>query len=328
MNKMSPFLCIALVLALVFSVAAQSSPANKTTKQQALTVDGVIAMVQAGLSDDVIVARLRKEEKPFDLSPDDMIRLKKAKVSDTIVEVMLDPKAEPKTPAAAAPPVANVSMSGASAITGIQPSGATPIAGNAPAGDLNDPMVPHDSGIYLFTKDRAGKPQMIVLERASIQGAKSGGFFTSAVTYGAVKAKTKAEIPGPHATIRAAELSPVFYFYFDDKQAGLGKSYFGMNSVSNPNQFVLLKLDVKKSHRETIIGKYSAWGSSSGTDSGASMPFKAERVRTGLYKVSVDPLPQGEYCFYASSGGTTAAGPMAMTTVNGTDIFDFGVDTE
>ena len=135
-------------------------------------------------------------------------------------------------------------------------------------------------------------------------------------------------IPGPHASIRVTESSPAFYFYFDDKQAGLGKTHFGMNSLSNPNQFVLLKLEVNKTDRETIIGKYSAWGSSSGADSGATIPFKSERIRTGLYKVGVEGMKAGEYCFFASSGGTTAAGPIAVTTTTGSDIFDFGVSME
>jgi hypothetical protein len=209
-----------------------------------------------------------------------------------------------------------------------RPSGGTPAAGGNAAGDLNDPMTPHDSGIYLYTKDRDGKPQMIVLERASYQGAKSGGFFGSAMTYGLVKAKSRAVINGPHANLRVSEPSPTFYFYFDDKQAGLGKTYFGVGSLSNPNQFVLLKLEVKKSDRETVIGKYSAWGSSSGSDAGATIPFKAERLRTGLYKVTVDAMPTGEYCFFASSGATTTAGPIAVTSTAGSDIFDFGVSLQ
>lgn len=209
-----------------------------------------------------------------------------------------------------------------------QPAGANPPAAGSEAGDPNDPVASHDSGIYLYTKDREGKPEMIVLERASVQGTKSGNFFGSAMTYGIVKAKSRAQIAGAHASIRTSDPSPVFYFYFDDKQAGLGKTHFGMNSLSNPNQFVLLKLEVKKADRETVIGKYSAWGSSSGADSGTTVPFKSERIRSGLYKVTVDAIPQGEFCFFASSGGVTAAGPIAMTTTTGSDIFDFGVGLE
>jgi hypothetical protein len=319
------FLVIVLCMPLAAAQTLSTKPASRAPHQESLTTDGVLAMVKAGVSDDVIVARLRKEEKPMDLSPNDIIRLKEAKVSDIVLKVMLDPKADVTAHVATTAPVPTPTFTGASAA---QPSAATPALANAPTGDPNDPTSPHDSGIYLYGKDRQGQPKMIVLERASIQGAKSGGFFTSAMTYGVVKAKTRAQIPGAHASIRSSESAPVFYFYFENKQAGLGKTYFGMNNVSNPNQFVLLKLEVKKSNRETVIGKYSAWGSSSGTDSGASMPFKSERIRDGLYKVTVDSLPGGEYCFYASSGGTTAAGPIAVTTTSGTDIFDFGVGTE
>jgi hypothetical protein len=326
---MSPYFRVLLLLLSALPASGQQpvvkKTATQTAKPQALTVDGVLSMVQAGLSDDVIIARLRKQAQPFDLTSDDMIRLKQGKVSDAVLKVMLDPKAD-LTPA---PPTPTPVVVQSPVVPGVaRPSGATPGSGDA-TGDPNDPMVPHDSGIYLFTKDRQGKPEMIVLERASYQGAKSGGFFGSAMTYGAVKAKTKAVIPGPHASLQVSETSPVFYFYFDDKQAGLGKTYFGVGSLSNPNQFVLLKLEVKKSDRETVIGKYSVWGSSSGSDAGATIPFKTERLRTGLYKVTVDGMQQGEYCFYASSGSTTTAGgPVAMTTTTGTDIFDFGVGTQ
>jgi hypothetical protein len=333
---MSIYFRILLAIALVLPAAAQQAPAKKTSssdaKAHSLTVDGVLSMVRAGLSDDVIIARLRKEDKPFDLSPEEMIRLKQGKVSDAVLKVMMDPKAEAyamsQNPASGTAPVV-VQTPVFAGIASARPSGATPATGGNAAGDPNDPMTPHDSGIYLYTKDRDGKPQMVVLERASYQGAKSGGFFGSAMTYGLVKAKSRAMINGPHANLRVTEASPTFYFYFDDKQAGLGKTYFGVGSLSNPNQFVLLKLEVKKSDRETVIGKYSAWGSSSGSDAGATIPFKAERLRTGLYKVTVDAMPTGEYCFFASSGGATAVGgPIAVTTTTGSDIFDFGVSLQ
>jgi hypothetical protein len=318
--------------------ARQPHPQAATTAAPAagLTANGVVSMVEAGLSDDVIIARLRKESKALDLSADDLIRLKKAKVSDVLLKVMLDPKAEINPPAAAAAPpqqaVESVMMAPA-AMPGIgiaKPSGATPSPGNTSGGDPNDPLAPHDSGIYLYTKDRDGKPQMIVLERASYQGSKTGGMLGSSLTYGIVKVKTKAVIPGPHAGIRVMDASPTFYFYFEDKQAGLGKTYFGIGSLSNPNQFALLKLDVTKSNRETVIGKFSAWGSSSGSDAKAMTPFKSERVRPGLYKVTVEGLSQGEYCFLASTGNLGVAGPYGLYGAGGSsaDIFDFGVSSQ
>src|SRR5438309_249828 len=56
-------------------------------KPQGLTVENVISLVKAGLSEEVIIARLRKADTPFDLSPEDMIKLKNAGASDHILTV-------------------------------------------------------------------------------------------------------------------------------------------------------------------------------------------------------------------------------------------------
>ncbi len=62
-------------------------PAAQTSvgSTRAITVDSVVDMVQAGLSDDLIITSLRKESRAIDLSPADMIRLKKANVSESVV---------------------------------------------------------------------------------------------------------------------------------------------------------------------------------------------------------------------------------------------------
>jgi len=308
--------------------AASKATVVTAPKSQGSTTDSVLAMVQAGISDDLIVTRLRKEDRPMDLSTDELISLKKAKVSDAVVKMMLDPRAEitnsipiaAPSPAPAPPLIVQAPMLAGMPVA--NSSGATPASGASSAADLNDPSAPHDSGIYLLTKDRDGKPEMVVLERAGYQGSKTGGFFTSQLTYGIKKIKTKAIIPGPRASIRTGDPSATFYFYFDDKAAGLGKSFFG-GAVSNPNQFALLRLEVGKSNRETMIGAINAFGASTGTDEKRMVGFKAERLRAGLYKVVPNvPLEPGEYCFLASAGayGTNAAGAAGAV-----DIFDFAV---
>ncbi len=93
--------------------AAQTSAREQEKSAQAqasqpklLTVGQVIAMKEAGLSEDLIAARIRKEGRPFDLSVEDMLALKKGGLSDGIIKVMLNPAAEfsqPPVPAAAAP---------------------------------------------------------------------------------------------------------------------------------------------------------------------------------------------------------------------------------
>lgn len=280
-----------------------------------LKVSDVQEMVKGGLSEDLIVAAIRKDGHAFDLSPMDMLQLKKDGVSDNIIKIMMDPGA------ATAPAIVPVTAGNAVVTIGGKPSGATPAAGvsdAAIAANENNPDAPHDSGIYLFTENENGHLKVMTpLERASTEGTKSG-FLGHALSYGIVKGKTKAVIPGPRASIRTYDTKPVFYFYFEDKSAALGKAHgFGAQTVSNPNQFSLVRFEQKKESREVVIGTIGFASTSTGGESKEMVPFKSERVRPGVYKVvpSTDMSP-GEYAFVsASAAGAAGAG----------DIFDFGI---
>jgi hypothetical protein len=81
------------------SAAATSSTAGAA--KPAVTVDGVISMLQAGISDDIIVEKIHKSGQTFDLSPEDMVRLKNAKASDGLMKAMLE--SGPATATSAAP---------------------------------------------------------------------------------------------------------------------------------------------------------------------------------------------------------------------------------
>jgi hypothetical protein len=305
------------------SISAQAQQALTSPVQQ-VSVQDVVAMKQAGLSDDIIIAKIRQHNLPLDLSTNQLIELKKERVSDGVIRTLIDPKAQAGLNSPSSTTVV-VQNPGLSALANINPSGATPGIGQGAVSDPNDPLMPHDSGIYLFTKDHSGKVKMVILERASYQGAKTGGVFASAMTYGIAKMKTKAVIPGKRADLRLGDGKPVFYFYFDDKAAGLGRGTFGGSNVSNPNQFALLHLSVEKNTRTTEIGEFSMWGGSSGSNEKSMVAFKSERIGPGLYRVEVTgELKSGEYCFVASSGVTSAYGAGATTAH---DLFDFGVDT-
>lgn len=206
-------------------------------RQEALTNEKIVKMAKAGLGDDLIVSMIQNEPAKYSLTTDDILKLKEQGVSEKLIKAMVSKGA------------------------GNNASGATTGSGSMASGDQNDPMTLHDSGIWLYAKDRSGNPQMIVLERAAYQGSKTGMGCTVIMFK---KCKTTAVIPGPKASIRSAESAPVFYFYFEDKAAGLGKSYLGANTPTNPSQFALVKLDVKKTNRETIIGEFSAIGSDTG----------------------------------------------------------------
>jgi hypothetical protein len=57
--------------------------------QQVLNNDAVIKMVKAGLAEDVIVATIQQQPASFSVSPDDLIALKTAGVSDKVLAAMV-----------------------------------------------------------------------------------------------------------------------------------------------------------------------------------------------------------------------------------------------
>jgi hypothetical protein len=279
-------------------------------------VSDVQEMVHGGLSEDLIIAALRKNNHAFELTASEMLQLKQAGLSNNIIKVMLDPKASTA--------ITEVPVAGTGVVVDLgagRSSGATPGAGvseAAIAANINNPDAPHDSGIYLYTEnDTGGLKVMIPLERASTQGTKTG-VLGHLLTYGLVKGKTKAVVANPRASIRSKDLKPIFYFYFEDKSTALGKSHtFGAQTVSDPNQFAMVKFEQKKDSREVIVGTIGFASTSSGSESKEMIKFTSERVRPGVYRVipKADMKP-GEYAFISASS-TGAAGAA--------DIFDFGI---
>jgi hypothetical protein len=311
---------ISVIVLFCFGLITLGMSAGAQAAGNQVTPDDVLTMMSAGLSDTIILAKIHQHNRPTDLSTDDLVRLKKAKVSDAVIGELIDPSivptAAPSTVVVQSPLVGN----------GGAASGATPGNGDL-AGDPNDPLAAHDSGIYVFSTDHDSKPHMVELERTAYQGAKTGGMFASAMTYGIAKAKSKAIIPGNAASIRVGDPMPVFYFYFDQKSAGLSSSsYFAGQNISNPNQFALIRLDTDKKSRSAEIGEFSMWGATSGNNQKNVVAFKSEKLKSGLYKVTLsEPLKAGEYCFMAAPTTTSSYAGMAGTTA-AHDLFDFGVD--
>jgi len=60
-----------------------------------MTVDDVIRLSKAGLSDEVIIQQIKKKGQRFDLSTDQLVQLKSASVSERVIQVMIDPTKDP-----------------------------------------------------------------------------------------------------------------------------------------------------------------------------------------------------------------------------------------
>ena len=70
-----------------------------------VTVEDVVALVGAGLGDDVVIERLKQNATPFDLSVDHLLALKNAGVSSEVIKVMINPRAGTAAPVAGGEPV-------------------------------------------------------------------------------------------------------------------------------------------------------------------------------------------------------------------------------
>ena len=286
---------VIFTVATCFSTAAFSQntqPPPAAPQEEVVTNQTVLDLVNAKLPNDVIITKIQTSKTNFDLSTAALVDLNKNGVPSEVVKAMLQKNNAPAAAPAPAPPAST---------------------------DPNDPDAPHDPGIYI--QANVGRERkMLMLEPTVYTQGKSGGMFASAMTYGIAHVKWKAVVRGSHANLKMSDPNPVFFFYFEETGAGLSHASFG--GTSTPNEFTLLKFDVKKDTRETVVMQANAFGSSAGTDEKASIGFDFVKLRPGVYKVTPKaPLKPGEYCFLSASYG----GAFAPGAATANRLFDFSV---
>ena len=273
---------LALGCALFFASPAAAETLNNAT---------VIQLVQAGIGNDAVIAKIKATDGKYDLGTDDLIALKTAGVPGDVIAAMIAGPAKAATATA---------MS----LTAI------------------DPMVPHPSGLYLIDTpaNRVNRIDPTVSNQA-----KTRGIFGYALTGGIASMSIKVAISGEAARVMSPSGSPSFYFFFDasnPQTANITSSWAAgsAQTVSSPSEFTLIKLMEKKGRREARVGSMNIGGAKTGVMDHDRIPFDYQMVREGVYKVTVkQPLEAGQYGFiYALSGGGTGG---AMTA----RIFDFAV---
>ena len=260
--------------------------------QEVMKNGDVISLVKAGLSSSIVIDKIRTSRSDFDLSTDALILLKQAGVPDDVVGAMLAAKTGGTT----------------SSSTNTAPAAAT---------DPNDPKAPHDYGLYLF-EEKDGNRKMTQLMATVSQQNRTGGMFTSSLTYGIGKVKIKTNLPGTAAKLQLNSPRPVFYFYLDNKTGGLNTA---SGIPATPSEFALVRFNVRSDNREVTIGKANAFGAKGGLSDEYVVEFVAEDQGNGVFKVTpkVD-LKNGEYAFYLLNSGNSNA-----STAVGSKFFDFGI---
>ncbi|NOT47696.1 MAG: hypothetical protein HOP17_08090 [Acidobacteria bacterium] len=290
-----PHILAICLLAMAFCILS-AVPAQA---QETMNNDEVISLTKAGLNPTLIVGKIRTSKTNFDMSTDALIKLKQAGVTDDVVGAMLEAKSG--KPVSSAPAV-----------------NSTGAASPGVLGDPNDPMAKHNYGIYLF-EEKDGTRKMTALKPNVSAQNRTGGLFTSSMTYGIGKVKTKTNLPGRNADMQLQNTAPVFYFYLDITSGGLNTA---SGVPSDPKEFTLVQFNQRSDNREVTIGKSNAFGAKGGLSDEYVVQFKAEDMGNGIFKVTPSgDLKKGEYGFMLVNSGNsnTAAGV-------GAKFFDFGVN--
>ena len=264
------FVATALLLLMPLGPIAQAQQPDKNKK---MTNADVIALAGAGLGDDIIVAKIHAAPATdFNTDVDGLKSLQAADVSSAVIRAMIDPH-----PASAV----GTPQAAAAAETNASP---------------DDPDAAHSPGIYLYAVASTGHT-MTELERANPKQTKGSGAYLSGITYGITKFKVRAVFDGANAPVKSADPNPAFYLYSPDSAGSFGGSYI------KPEDFTLVKLTQKGDKREIVEGSGSIWGTTTGTDDKAKRGFSVDKIKPGVYKLTLNqPLPPGEYAFAQGAG--------------------------
>lgn len=272
----------------VLACAVSASLLASAVSAQMLTLDQVTSLHSAGIDDDALIAKIKSSGTHYDLTPDQMIQLKKNGVSGPVMAALMSSE-----------------------------SGAPKFSVDSP-----DPMVPHPSGVYLLSGMNGASMQRI--DPTVSDQAKTGGIWGYALTGGIASMSVKASIQNEHARSLSATQTPTFYMFFDESNPGTPASSVWQGNqavVSSPGEFSLVRFTEKQGHREARVGSMNIGGAKSGVMDKDRIAFDYQVVRPGVYRIAISkPLDKGEYGFiYAITGGGGRMGAMSAR------VFDFSV---
>ena len=182
---------------------------DSTSLRKRFTNQDVIEMTKLGLSDDVIIAKIRKayeagtDAVSFDTSVDGLKALKAANVSESIIKVMINP----------APPPAAI-VAGANPMT-IDPS-----------------LPPPEVGVYWRDEGK-----FLLLQGQMVTNTKAGGKAGSLFTYGLRNQHWDATIEGPTSKNVVRDRKPVFYLYVPEGSDSSDYVLLKLNKKDNRREF-------------------------------------------------------------------------------------------
>jgi hypothetical protein len=285
---MSKRRCLTLLLSLLLASSAWGQDGGSLPKR--LTNQDIISMTQLGLSEDVIIAKIRAASAAgadaisFDTSVDGLKALKAANVTDGVIKVMINPTPPPPT---------------------IVTATSTPMT-------IDPNLPPPEVGVYW--KDGAN---FVLIPGQAVTNAKVGGKAGSFFTDGLRNQHWDATLNGPTSNNRVKDSHGVFYLYVPDGSSSSDYILIKLNKKSDHREFQI-----------GSFGGVS--GGKSGVKKDKEIEIKSEHVGIRTYRVTLgEDLKPGEYGFFMGSGqSATMSGAMGGNRSGGAAagrIYDFTI---
>jgi hypothetical protein len=263
---------------------------NSPGLSRRLTNQDIISMVELGLSEDVVIAKIRSmsaagaDTLSFDTSIEGMKALKGAKVPDSVIKVMINP----------APPP--------------QP---TNVVASAPM-TVDPNLPPPEVGVYW--KDGAN---FVLVQGQALTQTKAGGKAGSFFTNGLRNQHWDAYVEGPTSKNVVKERRPAFYFYVPDGSTASDYLLIKLNKKGDRREFQIGSFG-------------GITGGKSGVQRDKEVPFKADHMGIRIYRITLnEDLQPGQYAFFMGTGQSAmmsaAKGGNRSGGVASGRIYDFSI---
>ena len=284
MRRVAWFAMLSVMVVVSLAYAQDNSAAHRR-----LTNQDIIAMVQMGLSEDVMTAKIREAgasnpgSLSFDTSLDGLKALKEAKVPDSVMKVMINPGAAPVAVVAVAAPMT-----------------------------MDPNLPPPEVGVYW--KDGA---KFVLIQGQALTNMKAGGRAGSFFSDGLRNQHWDSVLEGPTSRNIVRERRPTFYLYVPDGTDSSDYVLIKLNKKGNRREFQV-----------GSFGGITGGKSGVKRDKEVPYKAEHVGIRTYKLALEAD-LPVGEYGFFMGTGqSNTMAGAHGGNRSGGAAggrIYDFSV---
>jgi hypothetical protein len=193
-----------LAIGMFAAAMIYSDPGGQSvTPASALTVEEIVKLSRAGFSEELIVTKIKKNGKAFDLSTEELLELKKQGLSDSVIRVLLDPNQAYTPPAA--------------------PSVASVVPSKIYPPDRLASLVPADPGLYFFAGNSPSRVDLKV-----VLGMRKGKL---------LKGKPTSYLAGPSAKLRVKPGQPIFYLRFPEGKEASDLILIGLQEKEDRREF-------------------------------------------------------------------------------------------